>query len=156
MIRLFSVAATMLLAACWRGDERPARIALERTPCYGHCPSYRVVVDSDGRVVYSGDSHPDSARLSRAATDAVFAAFAAGWSRWRPNRFQIGLPTCLLPATDHPSVIIVREWRTRRDTAELYYGCPNAPVRIARMADAVDSAVGLLGWLGPQARGATP
>lgn len=39
-------------------DKRGVRfntITLERTPCYGTCPVYRIEIDSDGTVRYEGD-----------------------------------------------------------------------------------------------------
>lgn len=38
-------------------DWSSLRIRLERTACYGTCPSYTVEVDGDGSVLYDGKSH---------------------------------------------------------------------------------------------------
>ena len=49
----------LLLTACWTGSASPPptpavesrfEITLERTPCLGTCPVYRVSIDGDGRV----------------------------------------------------------------------------------------------------------
>lgn len=38
-------------------DWRSVRITLRRTRCFGACPSYRLTIFGDGRVVYTGDGH---------------------------------------------------------------------------------------------------
>ena len=29
-------------------------VTLERTPCFGYCPSYKVTLKSDGTIIYEG------------------------------------------------------------------------------------------------------
>lgn len=59
------LALVSLLAGCWTGAtpaapvEPPSafEITLERTTCFGGCPAYRVTIDGDGRVRWSGIEH---------------------------------------------------------------------------------------------------
>jgi hypothetical protein len=161
-MRVPALLAVVIGASC-RATPSPERITLERTGCFGVCPAYRVSIDSRGLARYDGPGfvevwrgtrlHPqlselDSVRLSPNATAAIFASFAHGWSRWRPNRFTVGRVACPRPSTDNPSVTMVREWSHRRDTIELYYGCSWAPPELARSAQQIDSLVQVERWLG--------
>ena len=70
MLRVL-LAAALLTSACWTGADsravesttatKPAerepvnlRVKLERTGCFGNCPSYSVVIDGSGRVDWIG------------------------------------------------------------------------------------------------------
>ena len=64
-------AALVLLAGCWTGGSAPPpepaapaaqvpsafEITMERTACFGACPAYRVSIDGDGRVRWTGIEH---------------------------------------------------------------------------------------------------
>jgi hypothetical protein len=68
------LAAALVCGACWTGSEPPAlettvatkhderepmklRVKLERTGCFGNCPSYSVVIDGSGRVDWIGHAN---------------------------------------------------------------------------------------------------
>jgi hypothetical protein len=68
------LAAALLSGACWTGSdgvvvETPAatkqadreplklRVKLERTGCFGNCPSYSVTIDGSGRVEWIGHTN---------------------------------------------------------------------------------------------------
>ncbi len=68
------LAAVLVTGACWTGAEAPVveatsvpkrpaqeplklRVKLERTACFGLCPTYTVVVHGDGRVDWVGQSN---------------------------------------------------------------------------------------------------
>ena len=70
MLRVL-LAAAVVTGACWTGSGTPAvdtatapksiehepiklRVKLERTGCFGNCPSYSVVIDGNGRVEWIG------------------------------------------------------------------------------------------------------
>jgi hypothetical protein len=161
------LAAVVILGACTGADRGPARIVLERLPCFGWCPSYRVVIHADGRVEYEGVGYPNDigvdsgevasqlhnvrrerAQISRESAALVLRRFDQAWSSWLPNRFGYGWRACPDPATDNPTLFIVRERGARRDTMELYYGCPLVPPRINGLGTYIDSVAGVNQWLG--------
>jgi hypothetical protein len=162
-MRLAFTIGALFVVSCT--TEQPRSISLERSwPCLGWCDAYRVVIAADGRVEYSGDGfvtedfsgsrrrlNPEyptraSSTLSPAVTATVFAAFEQGWSRWRSNRYAFNSDEC---GYDMPSMWLVRSYATRADTMELYYGCDDAPERLAEAAQKVDSLVEIKQWLGP-------
>src|SRR4051794_460293 len=46
-----------------QGDKATILASLERTPCFGTCPAYRVAIYSDGQAIYEGKQH--AARLGQ-------------------------------------------------------------------------------------------
>ncbi len=155
--------ALIFLSACARDAPESSRLVLERHPCLGTCPSYRLAIRADGRVEYEGvgylntvepASQPpavrrDSTRLASGDVVRLMAAFDRAWSRWWPNQYRPGRFTCPGAVTDSPTLVIVRERGSRRDTLYSYGGCPYAPERIDRLGTYIDSVVGVKGWLGP-------
>jgi uncharacterized protein DUF6438 len=82
--------ALVLLAACWTGSDArtaapgpvapregpPLEISLERTPCFGTCPVYKLAIRDDGRVDWLGREHvaqvgARTRRIARADLDAL-------------------------------------------------------------------------------------
>jgi hypothetical protein len=55
-MRIFIAAVVMMLLSACASAPSPniGAITLERTPCFGFCPSYRVTIAADGAVTYVG------------------------------------------------------------------------------------------------------
>jgi hypothetical protein len=158
------VIALVLLCACVGDDPKSSRLVLERHPCLGTCPSYRLAIGTDGRVDYEGLGYfntlgsaarrpafrRDSTRLAPEDAATLLAAFDRAWSRWWPNQY---IPSrrlaCPIWSTDAPTLAIVRERGSRSDTLEIYYACPYVPARIHRLGTYIDSVVAVKRWLGP-------
>lgn len=129
-------------------DLRGAAVVLERGPCYGSCPIYRVEVRGDGRVRFAGEmfvrtKHPRPYRISRARARALFAAFErAGF---------LALPEARCPcpvATDNPSATLTLTLHGRTRTLAHDYGCRCAPETLPQLARAVDDAARVRRWIG--------
>lgn len=56
-ISLVVVVTACFLASKGRAEAPPTKISLERTPCFGTCPVYKLTVYSDGKVEYEGKDH---------------------------------------------------------------------------------------------------
>jgi hypothetical protein len=56
-IRLLIIGAVCLLAGVGRAEAQLTKISLERTPCFGTCPVYKLTVHSDGKVEYEGKDY---------------------------------------------------------------------------------------------------
>jgi hypothetical protein len=52
-----------------------ATIALERKPCSGSCPSYRLTVQADGRVTFVGDRAQSEYTISKERAGMLFDSF---------------------------------------------------------------------------------
>ena len=161
-VRLIALA---FLCACSVDDRETPRLILERHPCLGTCPSYQLVIETDGRVTYAGlgyfntiDLQPrafrrDSTRLVARDAESLRTAFDRAWSTWWPNQY---VPrrrlTCPVWNTDASGLTIVRERRSRSDTLKVYHACPYIPRRIRQLGVHIDSVVGVQRWLGPAPR----
>ena len=63
-------------------EESSAVITLERTPCFGFCPTYTLAIFADGTVRYNGLDHVDvmgeqTARSARTRCRSLIDAFQA-------------------------------------------------------------------------------
>jgi hypothetical protein len=171
-----SVAAViaMALAACARPEPRPdARpdaapggaadsIALERGPCYGACPTYRVVIGADGRIRFASTERDRTTNgTADGAAGAVEAlvrrAGAAGFFEL-PEEITADPALCRDRATDQPTVTVTIYRAAGVKRVVDYRGCAPAPAvegrleRLRALEAAVDSAAGSSRWARPGGR----
>jgi hypothetical protein len=160
--------ALALLAACLLAEgcrsaaprastqaDEPTRVdsvSLERTRCYGTCPTYRVVLTRDGDVRFtSGDARfPRTAAASfiPASLDelAAEARVAGFWSL--PARIADQPALCGARATDFPSAIVTVFTRAESRAVEDYRGCHGEGLeRLRRLEEHIDSVAGSGRWL---------
>jgi hypothetical protein len=127
-------------------------VSLERTRCFGTCPSYRVVLTRDGDVRFtSGDARfPQTAAASfiPASLDelAAEARVAGFWSL--PVRIAADPQLCGPHATDFPGVIVTFYTRSEAHAVEDYRGCHGDGLeRLRRLEEHIDSVAGSDRWL---------
>lgn len=130
------------LAACETtgasASDDPLSISLQRTPCFGRCPSYTVTIDGNGDVTYVGQrfvgvtgeqhghaSQEDIRALLRAFDDVRFESLN---DSYRAN------------ITDNPSTIVTLtrngHTKTVHDYAGTRVGMPEAVRDLQRQIDA--------------------
>jgi len=152
------------------GQSPQARVVLERTPCFGLCPAYRLELRADGAVTFEGlNRYAKKTAIKQVGPSAVdsLAAYLdrAGFFSLSDS-YTPGLAGCRQHATDHPSfrLTLIRGGRTK--TIEYYYGClgdtiadsPDSVMNalhhqtgvralLTQMAAAVDSVAGASAWL---------
>jgi hypothetical protein len=120
--------AVLLLACPGAEPERitDGSISLERTPCFGWCPVYKVVVERDGGVsLVATGGEGEFTRRWRVSRDAVAALerdFAAanffGMRDVAPRQRN-----CTTYATDHPTIILHIADQMSGHRVEYYTGC---------------------------------
>src|SRR5262245_40096064 len=54
-----------------RSDRLGDSLVLERTPCFGSCPAYRVRVTRGGQVRFESRNPRDSGRVGEASVDSI-------------------------------------------------------------------------------------
>jgi hypothetical protein len=128
-------------------------ITLERTPCFGSCPVYRLSVAPSGTVTYEGKAHVRKlgtaiAQIPKQRVDALIAELEKGGYLWFANRYTSAEPTCGRYSTDSPSVItsVTISGRTKR--IEHDYGCGAAPGALVVLERRIDEALGSAQWTG--------
>jgi hypothetical protein len=128
-------------------------ISLERTPCFGQCPVYRITVTAGGAVTYEGranvrrigtataDVSPDSvSTLLREMERAGYFTFS--------DRYAASEPTCRRYTTDSPSAISSATFRGRTKRVEHDYGCGGVPRALTVLEQRIDEVVGSDQWTG--------
>jgi hypothetical protein len=103
-----------------------------QTACFGTCPSFQVIVFSDGTVIFDGESNVDAVgvyklpenkelftNLIKLADQYSFSEFkdSYGWSESEEER------TCKELWTDSPSTIIKLQYANNHKTVHHYHGC---------------------------------
>lgn len=141
-------------AAVAAGSEAPADtlLSLERTPCFGFCPVYRLSFLSGGRVVLAGTapnaSFRKELRVPAARVDSLARAMATGGFLALDTAYFPGSADCQHAATDHPGSIVTLWQAGTRHEVRYYHGCypsnrvQEAPAGIRQLLaweDAIDS-----------------
>lgn len=137
-------------------------IVLERGPCFGFCPTYRLVIEGSGRIRY-GNAGEDELRKDSVAPDAVTRlaerAFEAGFYAL-PKRIMGDSTLCSMVATDQPRVMVSIFGGGTSKRVDHYTGChvegrespgpAPAIVRLIALEEAIDSIAGVERWRRPR------
>jgi hypothetical protein len=165
----------VILAACTgqeadspSGDAVPSSIsaldsiALERTPCFGRCPVYRLRIAGTGAVHFESASASDtldatfSDSIPPSAAGALLALARAIDFFDLPDEITPANPdVCRLAATDHPSAIVTIAVGNTVKRVNHYHGCHaevngvygDAYPRLTAFEAAIDSAAGVERWI---------
>jgi uncharacterized protein DUF6438 len=153
-----------VLAACHREVPPIAfdELTLERTLCYGTCPSYRLTIFADGRVEYEGRKFVkvEGNRTKRIPTSAVAELRVelgkVNYFALR-DRYASQLDGCPIVWTDNPSAMTSVRRNGIVKTVHHYYGCREMdwgstlgapyPEYLADFEDRVDQIVDSGEWV---------
>ena len=136
-------------AASTAGDY----VALERGPCFGACPVYRVTLRRTGVVTFEGRRFVADSGMSRdsippASVDSLFRRLeAAGWSAF-VGQYAMGEPGCGRFATDLPAVVSEVSLGGSVQQVRHDHGCQGAPEVLDRLERSIDSVAGVAQWVG--------
>ena len=136
------------------GDaRRDVSITLERTPCYGTCPVYRLSITGNGAVSFEGRQHVQrpgvaTGHISEEQVQALVSAFEEADFFALADRYEYGEPTCSRYVTDHPSAVTTYTIGGRSKTVRHDYGCRGAPQQLTKLEAQIDSVAGASRWIG--------
>ena len=128
------------------GPARAVTIAMERTPCFGSCPIYRLELDSSGKVVYEGRGFvKERGRRETTIPAADVQALAkeieaAGFFTLRDN-----YPPA---ATDHASVITSVTIDGKSKRIEHNLSASKAPAVLEGLYRRIDDVARSKQWVG--------
>ena len=147
-------------------------LVLERRPCFGTCPAYRLRLARDGAIDFESRNTGKSNRVRASVAPETLGELVSVGDRSGffnlPTRVDLDRELCDVKATDHPSVIITVYGATT-SVVQYYTGCyirssepastGPAPgyarhprlVRLATFANAIDSTLGSSRWVRPVA-----
>jgi hypothetical protein len=124
------------------------RVGLERTPCFGFCPEYRLTAAANGEIVFSGLRRwKGIERRWRVPADsvAVLGDELARMEFFALEDIRPDTPRCGDMATDHPSIVLTASDGVRDHVVQYYTGCrgtDSVPALLVRLAGHIDSATG--------------
>lgn len=158
MMAAFRIALLLLALTEWRqtaAGQLPARspsldsITLERSPCFGTCPAYRLSLRRDGILVFVSRTRGDTIRDSIAPSALVWLRDEAARRELTALPEVIVRDRSLCPSmrSDSPTATVTLYWPTRRHRIMDYLGCfagdnPLTPPRLSslrRFEAAIDS-----------------
>ena len=152
------------LAACGpRAPHAPAPdsastpgtvVTLERGPCFGTCPVYRVSLSGEGSVTFEGTRFvsrvgTDSGRVRPEAVDRLLRSLDDAGFFALDDAFVPDAPACGPYHTDAPTVSITVRAPGRDKTVRHDHGCAGAPAELTRLEHLIDSVAGTARWTGP-------
>ena len=164
-----AIVSTVLLGACspaqngtLDGADVPgavvsadARVTMERQPCFGTCPVYKVDVDAAGVVTFRGERFVETTGTAvdsigaETAAELVREMVAGGFFQFA-ERYTHGEAACGSYHTDAPRVILTLRTGGRTRTVEHDYGCSDVPPELRVMQERVDEVAGVAQWVGRQ------
>jgi hypothetical protein len=135
----------------------PDSIVLERGPCFGSCPTYRLTLARSGAVRFVSSSRGDVGREERGSVTPaqyqwlVSEAERIGFDRLPDNIRESRY--CERMATDHPSADVSIFRGATVKTVRDYLGCHDGPPELRALESAIDSVAGSSRWVRPSAIG---
>jgi Domain of unknown function (DUF6438) len=123
-------------------------VTLERTPCFGFCPVYKVTIFRDGIVEYEGKRFVKvqgraTGRLSASQLAELRALFA------RNGYLQLASSYQKQQATDLPSAFTSYSPASgRTKSVKHYLGDFSAPEALTRVEEGIDRSVHIEQWIG--------
>jgi Domain of unknown function (DUF6438) len=129
-------------------------ITLERTVCYGTCPSYKLTISSDGAVVFEGRRFVkkvgtvQSTISQEQLRDLIEKFDKINYFNLR-NRYQDPEDGCDGFVTDNPSANTSIRINGKSKSVRHYYGCTGIKVldELTKLEQAIDDAVNTAQWI---------
>lgn len=130
-----------------------SRVTMERLPCFGTCPVYRVEIAADGTVTFTGERYVDSIgtmshRIETGKAAALMQALVDGGFFDLADDYTHGATECGMYHTDAPRVTLSVRVDGRSKTVQHDYGCGGAPPTLRSLQERVDSVAGVSRWVG--------
>jgi uncharacterized protein DUF6438 len=132
-----------------------AVVTLERTQCFGTCPSYKLTVTADGGVVFEGREYVKSkgtfkSSISAEKVSALIKEFEKIDYFSLDSNYSPGNKACKENWTDNPSATTSLKLNGKFKSVTHYYGCRGASILddLMRLETQIDEIVGTARWIG--------
>lgn len=127
-------------------------VKMERTLCYGTCPSYTLTILEDGKVTFNGREFVDhkgkaTREMSQKNLKQLIQEIHNSQFMEMPSN-----PECESRMTDHPSVFITVEIEDERNSLTHYLGCKGFEheEELYKLEAAIDSLAETNKWIKDQ------
>lgn len=131
---------------------KPVSISLERTICFGACPSYVVTLFADGRVTYEGRNFVKTKgahwkTIPTAKLQPLFEKLEAVhfWEFKDHYHFVENPAGSIQIVSDQPTYTITVKTRGKTKRVVDYYGAPKA---LRELEALIDTTAGVEEWIG--------
>ena len=126
--------------------------SLERGPCHGTCPVYRVELYGDGRVRFDGRQFVGSMGAKNGTTTVgavqdFMRSVAASEFATADTSYVMGSRGCGAYATDLPTSILSVKVGAKMKTVQQDFGCRDAPKFLRTLAAQLDTATRSSTWI---------
>jgi len=165
LVALALTACRPTLTATPASLARADSLVLDRSPCFGRCPVYRLSLHADGSVMFTPLPPSDT---TRTASDSILPTQFEGLLHEAERIGFFGLPPiilddhtfCPVAATDHPTATVTVFRADSVNRVVDYQGCRagNDTSVVARLEalrhfeSAIDSVAGSERWIRPARR----
>jgi len=130
-------------------------ITLERTGCYGRCPSYTLTITADGAVIFHGRRFvkQEWTIIKSAITQDQLKQLMAEFDRVKffslEDDYMDNPRVCAENWTDNPSAFTSISIDGKSKTVRHYHGCrgPKVPKEITELENKIDEIVNTAQWL---------
>jgi len=127
-------------------------VQLQRGPCYGRCPQYRVRIDTEGVVTFVGTRFVAATGEQRGQADAgalaaLITLLQRPEMRDMKDIYRPGQAGCGAVATDMPNSDLEWQINGHRHTLRLYQGCSKLPPTLRQLPAAIDAAADSRRWI---------
>ena len=122
-------------------------VTLERGPCYGTCPVYKLTLYDSGKVVFEGKDHvrtkgTRTATIGKERVAELVAEFEkAGYFSFKDRYTAYHI-------TDMPTAVTSVQAGRRVKRIEHYHGDSSAPKILSALENKIDAAAGSNRWIG--------
>jgi len=131
-----------------------AVVTLERTQCYGTCPSYKLTVSADGTVVFEGREYVKNKGTVRSNIGVekvaeLIKTFEKIDYFSLDSNYSMGNKACKENWTDNPSATTSLKLNGKFKSVAHYYGCRGASVLddLTRLETEIDEIAGTAKWI---------
>jgi hypothetical protein len=129
-------------------------ITLERTVCFGTCPSYQLTIKSDGSLTFEGRRFTKTVGVVRGKiSPADFSALVSEFEKLSyfslPDAYTPGTKECPQRITDLPSANTSIRLNGRGKSVAHYYGCGDqgALAKLTALENKIDEVAGTRKWI---------
>lgn len=128
---------------------KDVEIILERTTCYGTCPSYRIIISDDGTVTYEGYKYVmvEGKQVSSISQEQITELL----TEFEQIDFYSLPDYTTRHVTDMPYAILSLNIDSDAKTIKHYFGDPAAPKELFLLEKKIDEIVDSKQWIGDSA-----
>ena len=131
------------------------KITLERTECFGFCPSYQLTITADGAVVFNGrrfvkqEGATKKSVITLERLNELMAEFDRVKFFSMEDDYSNDRRVCDEIWTDNPSAITSIRINGKSKTINHDHGCrgPKVPKELAKLENKIDEIVNTAQWL---------